>query len=145
MLEVEAILSQELGGNPMIEYKPVPCGLDADKLLVHKSLIKRLRGIHHVLKASDLEGVLFKLGAHNALASTAWINLQSWLPKWSKDVAKRIRAMMRHVSQALIKKHPAPWASYFLASRKTRAKFKFGRKEKTVRRSSRTIPALARE
>jgi len=145
MLQVEAILSQELGGNPMIEYKPMPCSLESDKLLVHKSLIKRLRGIHHVLKASDLEGVLFKLGAHNALASTAWINLQSWLPKWSKDVAKRIRAMMRHVSQALIKKDPPPWAIYFLASRKTRAKWKFGRKEKRVRSSSRRIQAPARE
>jgi hypothetical protein len=145
MEEAEAILSQELGGNPVIDYKPMPCPLDSDKLLVYKSLIKRLRGIHHVLKASDLEAVLFKLGAHNALASTAWINLQSWLQTWAKDLAKRIRAMMRHVSQALIKKDPPPWAIYFLASRKTRAKWKFGRKEKRVRSASRRIQAPARE
>ena len=90
MQEAEAILSQELGGNPVIDYRPMPCPLDSDKLLVYKSLIKRLRGIHHVLKASDLEAVLFKLGAHNALASNAWINLQCWLPKWSPDMVSQM-------------------------------------------------------
>ena len=53
MQEAEAILSQELGGNPPIEYEPMPCKLDYEKLAVRKSLIKRFGGLAGALNADS--------------------------------------------------------------------------------------------
>ena len=78
MLQAEAIISQELGENPVVEYEEMPCSLNSDKLAVHKRMIKRLRGIHHVFKEPDLQEVLFKLGSHN---SRCWDRIRDKIRK----------------------------------------------------------------
>ena len=48
------------------------------------------------------------------MKNAQWEAIQPHLEQWAKDVAERLRAMMRHVSQALLKPLPAVWARFFL-------------------------------
>ena len=116
----EDMLEKELGDDPAVEYGDMGCVLDKDKLCKHQNVVKGLRGYSTCFAQEQLQGVVHNVGARNAKKNAQWIAIQPHLDKWAKDVAERLRSMMRCVGQALLKDKVAPWARFFLPPPKRR-------------------------
>ncbi len=69
------------------------CAIFPNLSLVQSDLQNTLKAVHDTMKAQ----------------SKNWTLPDSDVPKWSTNMALRLRVMLRHVQQARIKRNPPAW------------------------------------
>jgi len=120
--EIVQVLEDNMGVNPVVEYSEmldasgtiIGHKLDLPNLRKRQKLIKALRKVHTSIGETMMQDALYKVGSSSRLKSKAWMLIQEDVKTWARDVGERLRCMMRHVAQVVLKNKPPHWAHYYM-------------------------------